>query len=74
MCEQGQRRARPSVAGSRGGFRVSKAIRVLIADDHALLREGLRKILEMESDMCVVGEAVDGLDTRRRGRSVPTSS
>jgi DNA-binding NarL/FixJ family response regulator len=37
-------------------------IRVLIADDHALLREGLRKILEMEPDLTVVGEACDGLD------------
>lgn len=41
---------------------MSKVIRVLIADDHALLREGLRKILELEEDICVVGEAVDGLD------------
>lgn len=41
---------------------MSKVIRVLIADDHALLREGLRKILELEEDMCVVGEAVDGRD------------
>jgi len=49
---------------------VSKAIRVLIADDHALLREGLRKILEMESDMCVVGEAVDGLDTIEKARAL----
>jgi two-component system response regulator DegU len=37
-------------------------IRVLIADDHALLREGLRRILEMEPDLQVVGEAVDGRD------------
>jgi two-component system NarL family response regulator len=37
-------------------------IKVLIADDHALLREGLRKILEMESDLKVVGEACDGQD------------
>lgn len=37
-------------------------IKVLIADDHALLREGLRKILEMEADLQVVGEACDGQD------------
>jgi DNA-binding NarL/FixJ family response regulator len=37
-------------------------IRVLIADDHALLREGLRKILELEPDLAVVGEACDGID------------
>jgi two-component system invasion response regulator UvrY len=32
-------------------------INVLIADDHALIREGLKKILDGESDMTVVGEA-----------------
>jgi len=32
-------------------------IRVLIADDHALIREGLKKILKEETDMMVVGEA-----------------
>lgn len=41
---------------------MSQPIRVLIADDHALLREGLRTILEMESDIQVIGEAVDGRD------------
>lgn len=35
---------------------------MLIADDHALLREGIRKILKMETDIDVVGEAVDGAD------------
>jgi len=32
-------------------------IRTLIADDHALIREGLKKILKEESDIVVVGEA-----------------
>lgn len=36
------------------------AIRVLIADDHSLFRQGLRKLLEMEEDISVVGEASDG--------------
>ncbi len=35
-------------------------IRVLIADDHLVVREGLQLILSMEDDMAVVGEAVDG--------------
>lgn len=35
-------------------------ITVLIADDHQLFREGLRKILSMTSDIEVVGEASDG--------------
>jgi two-component system, NarL family, response regulator LiaR len=35
-------------------------IRILLADDHALVREGTRELLERESDMVVVAEASDG--------------
>ena len=35
-------------------------IRVLIADDHAVVREGTRRMLEQDADIEVVGEAVDG--------------
>jgi DNA-binding NarL/FixJ family response regulator len=41
-------------------------VRILIADDHALIREGLRKVLEMEDDLVVVGEAQDGPTTLAR--------
>jgi DNA-binding NarL/FixJ family response regulator len=37
-------------------------IRVLLADDQALVRGGLRKIVDTEPDMQVVAEAADGLD------------
>src|SRR6185312_4807694 len=36
------------------------AIRVLIADDEAIVRDGLRTILDLEDDLTVVGEAADG--------------
>jgi DNA-binding NarL/FixJ family response regulator len=35
-------------------------VNVLIADDHALFREGLKRILSLEKDILVVGEAVRG--------------
>jgi DNA-binding NarL/FixJ family response regulator len=35
-------------------------IRVLIADDHAILREGVRALLKLSTDIEVVGEAADG--------------
>jgi DNA-binding NarL/FixJ family response regulator len=35
-------------------------IRVLIADDHAVVRQGLRTYLELQDDVEVVGEAADG--------------
>ena len=36
------------------------AINILIADDHALLRQGIKNMLELEADFKVVGEAPDG--------------
>ena len=39
-----------------------KKIRVMIADDHPIVREGLRKLLSLEDDLEVVGEAIDGRD------------
>lgn len=35
-------------------------MRILIADDHALMRRSLTRVLECESDMEIVGEASDG--------------
>lgn len=40
-------------------------IRILIADDHAMLREGMRRLLELERDLEVVGEAGDGEEAVR---------
>jgi two-component system, NarL family, response regulator NreC len=41
------------------------SIRILIADDHAVFRSGLKVLLEKESDMEVVGETGNGFDTIR---------
>ena len=49
-------------------------IRVVIADDHSVVREGIRQVIGQEKDMEVVGEASDGLEAlemaRRLGPSV----
>lgn len=39
-----------------------RPIRILIADDHPVMREGLRCLLELETNIRVVAEAGDGLD------------
>lgn len=38
------------------------ATRILLADDHALVRRGLRLILDAEPDLTVVAEAADGAE------------
>jgi NarL family two-component system response regulator LiaR len=37
-------------------------VRVLIADDHSVLREGLRMVIELQPDLAVAGEAADGVE------------
>lgn len=45
-------------------------IRVMIADDHAVLRAGLRMLLSAEADIEVVGEARDGAEVLTRVRDL----
>jgi len=40
-------------------------IRILLADDHTVVRDGLRALIEKQPDMAVVGEAADGRDSIR---------
>ena len=40
------------------------AMRVLIADDHGIVRSGLRLLLERQPDIEVIGEAADGAEAR----------
>lgn len=47
-------------------------IRILIADDHALLRQGIKNVLELERDFSIVAEASDGDEAlRKAGELVP---
>lgn len=46
------------------------AIRVLLADDHSIVRDGLRALLEAEGDIEVVGGAANGLDAIRQVREL----
>lgn len=45
-------------------------IRILIADDHAVLRAGLKTLLAAQSDLEVVGEAADGEEAVRKAREL----
>lgn len=39
---------------------MSKPIRIMIADDHSMVREGIKQLLELEGDITVVAEASNG--------------
>ena len=45
-------------------------IRIVIADDHAIVREGLKRIVASAEDMEMVGEAADGTDVMQRVREL----
>jgi NarL family two-component system response regulator LiaR len=45
-------------------------IRVLVADDHAVVRQGLRLFLDLQPDLDVVGEASDGAQAVERAREL----
>jgi DNA-binding NarL/FixJ family response regulator len=48
-------------------------IRVLLADDHALFREGIRSLLEDQNDIEIVGESEDGLEVIKLTRQLNPS-
>jgi DNA-binding NarL/FixJ family response regulator len=45
-------------------------IRIVVADDHAIVREGLKRIVSAVQDMEVVGEAADGAEVMQRVREL----
>ncbi|MFZ6846398.1 response regulator [Undibacterium sp. RuTC16W] len=49
---------------------VSAAIKLIIVDDHAVVREGLKQIIGSTEDICIVGEAENGLDAIKLSRQL----
>ena len=49
---------------------MSEQVRILIADDHPIFRDGLRRLLEAEPDLSVVGQAVDAAEAVRLAESL----
>jgi DNA-binding NarL/FixJ family response regulator len=48
----------------------AKMIKVLVADDHAIVRDGIRALLGVQKDMQVIGEATDGKDAIDKTRQL----
>jgi NarL family two-component system response regulator LiaR len=51
-------------------MKTDQEIRVLITDDHAIVREGLRALIETEVGMALAGEAVNGLEAVKMARQL----
>jgi len=49
---------------------MDRLIRVLIADDHAIVREGLRGLITTEPGLVLIGEAADGVEAVERSRAL----
>jgi two-component system response regulator NreC len=49
---------------------MSKTVRILLADDHAVLRAGLRALLDAEPDLTVVGEASTGEEAIEKAKAL----
>jgi signal transduction histidine kinase/CheY-like chemotaxis protein len=65
----GEAAAHAHRAKPRGGMvRAGRKIRVLVADDHTIMRQGLRRLLLGHRDIEVVGEATDGQETLELAR------
>lgn len=60
----------PLGAGPAGRLGPGVRLRVIIADDHTILREGLASLLAMEPDIEVVGEAADGAEAVALARTL----
>jgi two-component system, NarL family, nitrate/nitrite response regulator NarL len=51
-------------------FKKSQPVRIVIADDHPIFRDGLRRLLEAEPDLKVMGEASDGAEAVKLARQL----
>src|SRR5262245_14753662 len=47
-----------------------ETIRLMIADDHSIFRDGLKKLIETQPDFMLVGEASNGLEAVQRARQL----
>src|SRR5215471_13497688 len=53
-----------------GKVQNKRPIRVLLVDDHPVVRKGLSSYLAEQEQVCIIGEAVDGQDALRTAREL----
>ena len=64
------RASRTGLPSATGTAAAAGVVRIVIADDHPIFREGLRRLLETESSFRVIGEAGDGAEAVRLVRQL----
>jgi DNA-binding NarL/FixJ family response regulator len=64
------RRDGPAAAADKGAGEKVNQIKVLIVDDHAVVRQGLRTFIDLQEDMQVVGEGADGAEAIQLARQL----
>ena len=69
MSDEQTRNERDMSAEAQAPVEAGK-VRVLIADDHAVLREGVALLIDREADMCVVGQASGGREALKLARQL----
>ncbi len=55
-----------TISGGRDGHRRESMARILLADDHELIRKGLRALIEVNEEWTICGEAGDGQEAVER--------
>src|ERR1700692_1292840 len=60
----------PTNDSSEGKEKKKSTVRILIADDHPIVRDGLKKLLLLEDDFEIVGEGGDGREVLERVREL----
>lgn len=66
----GQAQVRPATAEEAPVPVPGSPLRVLLVDDHALVREGLKRVLATHPELACVGEAADGLEAIEQARAL----
>ena len=70
LSENASMRSSEAAKTRRMTFRDLQQVRLVIADSHAIFRNGLRRLLETETDFKVLGEASDGAEAVRLARQL----
>ena len=68
--EHSEDNSESSLGGGDSAEKKRTTVRIVIADDHPIVRDGLKKLLQLEDDFEIVGEAGDGREVLDKVRAL----